>query len=116
MEHHRPHQRDGDRRGHHRHDEDAAQHAAKRELAVEDQRRDGAQHQRRDDREHGEVERAPDRLEEALVGERAPCSCRGRRSARRVPIFQSNALIHIVNSHGKMMTAPTTTSAGTMNQ
>jgi hypothetical protein len=29
------------------------------------------------------------------------------------PIVQSNALIQNVKSHGKMMTAPTTTSAGT---
>jgi hypothetical protein len=33
-----------------------------------------------------------------------------------VPIFQSKALIHTVNSHGKMITAPTTTSAGAMNR
>ena len=51
VEHHRPDQRHRDRRRHHRHDEDAAQHAAERELAVEDQRGDRAEDERDDDRE-----------------------------------------------------------------
>jgi len=32
------------------------------------------------------------------------------------PIFQSNTLIHNVNNHGKMITAPTTMSAGAMKR
>ena len=69
MEHHRPHQRDGDGCRHHRQHEDRAQHAAEGKFPVEDQRRRGAQHQRRDDREHGEVERVDDRLVEPLVAD-----------------------------------------------
>ena len=41
VEHHRPDQRDRDRRGHHRHHEDGAQEAAQRELAVEHDARPG---------------------------------------------------------------------------
>ena len=68
MEHHRPYERDRDRCRHHRHDENASQHASERELAVEDHRGGRSQHERGDDGERREVERVNDRFEKALVG------------------------------------------------
>src|SRR5438094_8734167 len=67
MEHHRPHQRNRHGRGHHRHCEHCAQYAAPAKLAMEDQRRNRPEDERHDDREHREVERMTDRLNEALV-------------------------------------------------
>ena len=67
MEHHRPDQRDRDRRRHHRHDEDGAQQAAEREFAMEDQRRRRAEQDRQHHREHGIIEGVPHRLDEARV-------------------------------------------------
>ena len=68
MEHHRPHERDGDGRRHHRHREYRPQHAAPAKFAVENERGNRAEDERQHHRQQREVERVPDRLEEALIG------------------------------------------------